>query len=599
MCGIAAIFAYNPKSSFVDEERLMAVRDAMISRGPDGAGIWLSEDRRLGLAHRRLSIIDLSSAALQPMATKDGRLAIVFNGEIYNYKSLKQDLKNKGYQFETTSDTEVLLHLYADRGPGMVDCLRGMYAFAIWDSRKKGLFLARDPFGIKPLYYSDNGGVFQAASQVKALLKGEGIDTSPEPAGHVGFFLFGYVPEPYTLYKGIKALPAGSTLWVDGNGIKGPEKFYDLIGALTDDKYAAPRSPDDAYLCLQEALTDSIRHHFIADVPVGVFLSSGLDSATLTALSTQELGSHDLHTVTLGFEEYRGTQNDETILAEKVAQAYGTKHRTVMVSKNDFQGSFGHLIEAMDQPSIDGVNTYFVSKVAAQTGLKTVISGLGGDELFAGYPSFSQVPKMVSMLKLSRFMPGMGKVFRILSGPFLKHFTSPKYAGLLEYGGDYSGAYLLRRGLFMPWELPDLLNRDMVQTGWEELQPLMRLKKTVEGIESERLKVSALEMTWYMRSQLLRDADWAGMAHSLEIRTPLVDTELLKNVAPLLCLNQPPTKRDMASAPLKALPDEVLDRKKTGFGVPVRDWLLSEDTEPSHARGLRGWATTLYERWAL
>src|SRR6266567_8560787 len=213
MCGIAAIFSYRGGPP-VAELELLAIHDRMTSRGPDAAGIWISEDRLIGLAHRRLSIIDLSPAGAQPMFDDMGTFGITFNGEIYNYRELRAELRNKGFRFRSTSDTEVLLQLYADRGRAMLDSLRGMYAFALWDERKRALLLARDPYGIKPLYYSDNGTVFRAASQVKALLAGGNIDTAANPAGHVGFFLWGHVPDPHTLYRGIRALPAGSFVWV-------------------------------------------------------------------------------------------------------------------------------------------------------------------------------------------------------------------------------------------------------------------------------------------------------------------------------------------------------------------------------------------------
>ncbi len=213
MCGIAAIFSYRAGPP-VDESQLLRIRDRMTSRGPDGAGIWLSEDRRVGLAHRRLAIIDLSQSAAQPMFNDTGMLAIVFNGEIYNYRELRTELEKTGFRFKSSSDTEVLLHLYEDTGVKMLDRLRGMYAFALWDSRKKALLVARDPYGIKPLYYADNAKTFRVASQVKALLAGGAIDTTPNPAGHAGFFLWGHVPDPHTIYRGVRAVPAGSSLWV-------------------------------------------------------------------------------------------------------------------------------------------------------------------------------------------------------------------------------------------------------------------------------------------------------------------------------------------------------------------------------------------------
>jgi asparagine synthase (glutamine-hydrolysing) len=543
----------------------------------------------VGLGHRRLSIIDLSESGAQPMLLPERQLAIVFNGEIYNYRELRAGLEARGCKFKSTSDTEVLLHLYAEHGEAMAGKLRGMFAFAIWDGAKRGLFLARDTFGIKPLYVADDGKTLRVASQVKALLAGGKISTTPSAAGQVGFFLWGHIPEPFTLHREIRALPAGSTLWVGADGSRREKSFCavtEMLRAAEPPSTAAPR--------LSAVLRDSVAHHLIADVPVGVFLSSGLDSTTLAALAAEQGGS--LRTVTLGFEEFRGTASDEVPLAEIVAKQYGAQHQTIWVTRRDFQGEAGRLFAAMDQPSIDGVNTYFVSLAARRAGLKVALSGLGGDEMFGGYPGFTQIPRSVNSLGWLGSPSAAGRAFRIVSAPVLKQFTSPKYAGLLEYGGSYGGAYLLRRGMFMPWELPGLLDADLVRAGWYELQTLPRLAETAAGIRSPRGKVSALEMNWYMRNQLLRDSDWAGMAHSLEIRVPLVDIELLRAVAPLLGGVNPPTKRDMADAPAKKLPAQILNRAKTGFHVPVREWLMEQGGGGAE-RGLRGWAKHVFERF--
>jgi asparagine synthase (glutamine-hydrolysing) len=260
-----------------------------------GAASGSREEGRIALGHRRLAIIDLSERGAQPIVSDDSQLVISFNGEIYNYRTLRTQLERKGYVFQSQSDTEVLLHLYAEKGEAMLEDLRGMFAFALWDGRKKGLFLARDPFGIKPLYYADDGTTIRVASQVKALLKGTHIDTTPEPAGHVGFYLWGHVPEPYTLYKGIRALPAGSALWVDGTGRHEPRRFFSLTGELVRaGESALTLHPQEMQERLRAALIDTVRHHLIADVPVGVFLSSGLDSTTLMTL-TAERGGRPAH----------------------------------------------------------------------------------------------------------------------------------------------------------------------------------------------------------------------------------------------------------------------------------------------------------------
>ncbi len=592
MCGIAGVFGYADAAPPVDREELLRIREAMIKRGPDGAGLWISPDQRIGLAHRRLAIIDLSESGAQPMATPDGRYRITFNGEIYNYRELRKELQAKGCVFRTNSDTEVLLHLYAERGKEMVHALRGMYAFGIWDSGARTLFLARDPFGIKPLYYADDGKSLRFASQVKALLKGGAIDTSPSAAGHVGFYLWGHLPDPHTLYKGIRALLAGSHMLVSAR-VAEPQKYFSVT-KIFESANEAPshltRQQDVEKL--HTALKDSVRRHLVSDVPVGVFLSAGLDSTTLTALAS-EVGAGELQTITLGFNEYRGSEEDETFLASRVARTYGTSHKTQWVSRTDFAFHMEEMLEAMDQPSIDGVNTYFVSRAAAQAGLKVALSGVGGDELFGGYPSFRDLPLMTGVLGFAQHAPIFGRVFRRFSAPLLKRFTSPKYAGLLEYGGSYGGAYLLRRGMYMPWELPEFLDGELVRDGWAELQSLLRLEETVGTIRSEFQKVSALELEWYMRNQLLRDADWAGMAHSLEIRVPLVDVELFKCVAPLTAFGRA-TKKDMAHAPSRALPKEVLKRRKTGFSIPVRDWLRQAGAGATVPTGIRGWARRIH-----
>lgn len=593
MCGIATIFAYAGEAPPVDEAELLRVRDHMALRGPDGSGIWLSQDRRVGLAHRRLAIIDLSDTGAQPMASADGRLLITFNGEIYNHRELRAGLEAQGCVFRSNSDTEVLLQLYVEKGPGMLQELRGMYAFAIWDSREGQLLLARDPFGVKPLYIADDGKTIRVASQVKALLAGGHVDTTPDPAGHVGFHLWGCVPEPYTLYRGIRSLTPGCYLTIDRLGRKYEKQFCSVTTVMKEAiESASELDENEIAWRLRETLLDSVRHHLVSDVPVGVFLSSGLDSTTLAAL-TAEVAPGSLHTVTLGFGEFTGTANDEVPLAEEVARIYGSRHKTVVVERKDFRDELPRMMNAMDQPSTDGVNSYFVCMAAARSGLKVVLSGLGGDELFGSYPGFRQIPRLVKWTEPFTLLPGIGRGFRLLSAPLVKHFTSPKYAGLLEYGGSYGGAYLLRRGMYMPWELPRLMDGDMVREGWRELQTLVRLEETAGTMAGSQQKVSALEMCWYMRSQLLRDIDWASMAHSLEVRVPFVDLELMRNLMPLLCSSRPVSKKDMAKTPRISLPEAVKVREKSGFFVPVREW-MSEGLVLSGERSLRGWAKRVY-----
>jgi asparagine synthase (glutamine-hydrolysing) len=596
MCGVAVVYAYSSSAAPADREELRAVRDHMAARGPDGAGEWFSQDGRVGLAHRRLSIIDLSERGAQPMASADGHLVISFNGEIYNYRELRQELQARGRIFTTESDTEVLLQLYEAHGTAMLGKLRGMFAFALWDGRKRAMLLARDPFGIKPLYYADDGKTLRAASQVKALLRAP-VDTRPEPAGHAGFFLWGSVPGPWTLYRGIRSLPPGHCMWIGEQGAQAPQP-YCLITDILAQAAAQPAagSEGEALEHLAAALRRSVKAHLVSDVPVGLFLSAGLDSAMLGSLAAGT-GAR-LRTLTVGFAEYAGTANDEVPQAEELARHFGALHTTVNVQRSDFEAERDRLLAAMDQPSIDGVNAWFVARAAASQGIKVALSGLGGDELFGSYPSFRDVPMLARLAGLPSRVPGLGIAARRLSEPLIRRMTSPKYAGLLEYGGTLGGAYLLRRGLHMPWELPRLMDPDMARAGWLALQTTVRLDESaapIAGKARDRLSVSALEMSWYMRHQLLADADWAGMAHSVEIRVPLVDIPLLKAAAPWIAGHPTVSKPQVARAAAPDLPAHLLGRPKSGFQVPVREWLGAPS---SSTRGLRGWARFVHDRHA-
>lgn len=620
MCGIAGIYAYHTAAAPVNRDELRTIRDHMAARGPDGHGEWFADNNRVALGHRRLSIIDLSDRAAQPMTSADGQLVICFNGEIYNYRELKKGLEARGRVFRTQSDTEVLLHLYAEKGEAMLQDLRGMYAFAIWDAREQALFLARDPFGIKPLYIANDGQTFRFASQVKALLAGGQIDTSPEPAGHAGFYLWGSVPEPWTLYRGIFNLPAGHFMWVSERGAGQATPFCrigDILSAAAD--CPAQGSRDEALEVFAAAFKDSMAAHHVADVPVGVFLSAGLDSAMIAALSSPSSNSSMSvrpNTLTLTFAEYSGTANDEAPMAERLAAQFNSRHATIMVSQTDFAEDRERLFVAMDQPSIDGVNTWFVARAAASQGIKVALSGVGGDELLASYPSFTSLPRIMRLARPFSHVPGLGLSLRKLSAPFISRHTSPKYASLLEYGDTLGGAYLLRRGLYMPWELPKVMDADMARQGWQDLQTLQQLGAIAHSIgpganlpqnvvgaapspRSARLAISALEMSCYMRHQLLRDTDWASMAQSLEVRVPFLDIPLLKTVAPWLAAHPDISKAQIAAVVAPSLPDELLGKPKTGFSVPVRDWLMTGVDQPQQQeRGLRGWARLLHGKFA-
>jgi asparagine synthase (glutamine-hydrolysing) len=596
MCGIAGIFAYHYAAPPLDRDELRAIRDHMVARGPDGLGEWFADNGRVGLGHRRLAIIDLSDRASQPMASADGQLVISFNGEIYNYRELKKGLEARGRVFHTESDTEVLLHLYAEKGEAMLHELRGMFAFALWDARKQAMLLARDPYGIKPLYYADDGWTCRFASQVKALLTSPKVSRLPEPAGLAGFYLFGSVPEPYTLYQEIRSVPAGSYQWIDATGPSQAVQYFSLAQTWAEGEQSRSLDLADLQTRVHEAVLDSVRHHMVADVPVGAFLSAGIDSGALVGLMA-EASSRDaasIQTITLAFAEFRNTHADEAPLAEKVARHYGVHHTTRIVGEQEFRDDLPNILGAMDQPSIDGINTWFVSKAASEAGLKVAVSGLGGDELFGGYPSFRDIPMWVRLLWLPTHLPGLGALAEQVQAAFAPLFPriNPKAAGMVRYGGIYPGAYLLRRGLFLPRELPALIGNEMAKEGLRRLRPLQHIQRqlgpTAHSFEASTAmhtahgRVATLESALYMRNQLLRDTDWASMAQSLEVRTPLVDATLLLQLAgPLATATSGNLKQLLAKCPAKPLPDEIANRAKSGFTTPVAAWQQRGDsTQP-------------------
>jgi asparagine synthase (glutamine-hydrolysing) len=586
VCGLNGLFAFHPAAGALDAAELAATTTAMQARGPDGSGEWWSGDRCCALGHRRLSIIDLSDRASQPMISDNGRLVVVYNGEIYNYRVLRAELETAGVCFRSNSDTEVLLHLYAREGVGMVSRLRGMFAFAIWDDVKRGLFLARDLYGIKPLYTANDGWTFRFASQVKALLAGRRISRDPEPAGIVGFHLFGCIPEPFTLYRDVRALPAGHVQWIDEAGPREPKPIASLAEIVAD--ASRIRSPAaELPERLRTGLRDSVRAHMLADVEVGIFLSAGVDSGALLGVM-RDVGQQQVRAITLAFKEFRGTSEDEAPLAAQVAERYEAKQIVRYVSEQEFQRDLPNILEAMDQPSIDGVNTWYVAKAAREAGLKVALSGLGGDELLGGYPSFVTLPRWRRRFGPLASIPGLGQLARLIIrgvAPDLVR-THPKALGVLEYANRWPGTYLLQRGLFLPHELGALMDRDVAREGMRRLKPFDRLAASiVPDPGSAMARVSVLESSNYMRHQLLRDADWAGMAHGVEIRVPLVDVALLKTVAPTFASLIPGAgKAALAHAPLRPLPEELAAREKTGFAVPTGAWIArTADIKPTAA----------------
>lgn len=585
MCGINGIVRLSPTAAPLDRDELVRTRDYMASRGPDGEGAWFSPDGRVGLGHRRLAILDLSPAGAQPMASADGRYRLVYNGELYNFRELRRELAGQGAAFRSESDSEVLLALYARDGAAMLRRLRGMYAFALWDAAEGTLLLARDPFGVKPLYYALDGGVLRFASQVRALLAGGALGGGLDLAAVAGFLTWGSVPEPRTLHPKVRALPAGHYLVARDGELEAPRRHYTQEPAPPE----AERGRRVGDAGLPEALRDAVEAHLVSDVPVAVFLSAGLDSAMIAALAARVLPEPPT-TLTARFDSLVGSPADEGPQAAQIAAALGTRHVERRFGRDELRSLWPGALAAMDQPSIDGFNTYLVSRMAHEAGFKVVLSGLGGDELFGSYPSFRDVPRAVRVARLARRLPGVPGAWSRLAPSLLP--GRPKAAGVLRYGDSVAGAYLLRRALFLPEELPALMGREAASEARRGYDPLTDLAAALgepspagvgaSGVDPW-LAVHQLETTRYMRNQLLRDADWAAMASSVELRVPLVDARLRQSVArhrfePARSAGKAAVVREVAPE----LPAEVFGRRKTGFYVPVAG---AVDGRPSQSGG--------------
>lgn len=581
MCGISGIYTYGLTEFPLGREALERMSESQIHRGPDAGSAWYAERGNVGFAHRRLSIIDLDERANQPMVEPVTGMTIVFNGEIYNYRELRRELIAVGCSFKTGSDTEVLLQAYIHWGEGCLNRLRGMYAFAVWNDKKQTLFLARDPYGIKPLYYVDSEGTFLFASQVKALIASGAVSRQSSPSGLAGFLMMGSVPEPHTIYRDIFSLPAGCYMIVDAAGVGRIDRHFSVSGVWLQAAYEPTvLNDDDLQVLVADAISDSVKLHMIADVPVGAFLSAGIDSGTLLALMSEQ-HSVSVQSITLGFGEFRGTQNDETLLSAQIAKRYGSRHTIRWIEDQEIERDLPAILSAMDQPTVDGVNTWLVSKVAHEEGLKVVLSGVGGDELFGGYTHFEVFPMWKRSQAIAHLLPGVASLAAtaLIALSRLK-VVPPKAAALVRYGESYAGLYFAKRGLFMPWELPSIMGRELAEIGLKELKPPDFLAdalgpEPVNGYAA----IAALESIFYLRNQLLRDSDWASMAHSLELRTPLVDSELLNALAPAL-VKRPARmekKVPLANAPVKALPSSIIERPKTGFTLPMGRYIENSE----------------------
>ncbi|WP_395746998.1 asparagine synthase (glutamine-hydrolyzing) [Prosthecobacter sp.] len=560
MCGIAGILTHRQAGEARLDEALAKMQEALRRRGPDDAGLWHSKCKRVRLAHTRLAILDLTPAGHQPMLTADGRHCIVFNGEIYNFMELRAELERGGVVFQTRTDTEVLLRLYERDGSAMVERLRGMFALAVWDAQEQRAFLARDPLGIKPLYYVQQECMLAFASEVRALQKAGLTGHELDGGALRRYFESGSVAEPQTLLKNVRSLPAGHTLtWAGGHTEMRPFWRFRFD--------AADMGAEAAVSLTRDALLDSVRHHFVSDVPVGVFLSGGIDSTAVLALSIAA-GQRDLETFSIGVDD---AGLDESSAAARTAAHFGTRHHELRLDAAAMSASFPAFLASVDQPSIDGFNTFTVAAFARAQGMKVVLSGLGGDELFGGYPSFQRVPRLARLVRRLHPVPGMPLCGALLER-WLPRAPWRRAAGLLRHPPSMTRAWRAFRGVFTAPEACALAARytgGAVETGPKP--------DDVEiSSADERDQISALELGLYMRNQLLKDSDVMSMAHGLELRVPLVDRCLFEAVARIpAALRLQPGKRLLVDA-VPEIPRWISQAPKRGFLFPYEKWLASE-----------------------
>jgi asparagine synthase (glutamine-hydrolysing) len=584
MCGIAGVLYWSDQFGFDATRTATDLSAALAHRGPDGEGTFT--DRGVLLVHRRLAIIDPTPRAKQPMTTPDGRYTIVFNGEIYNYCELRADLARAGVPFVTASDTEVLLALIVRDGVPALARARGMFALAVWDRSARTLTVARDRFGIKPLYIAKREGRVAFASEIAALRKAELAEREVSPAGVLAFLAWSYIPSPLTWLRGVESLAPGTWKRWSSDGRQESGTFADFTDVYEQDSTLDERELRGR---ANEAIRDSIAAHMVADVPVGVFLSGGVDSTAVVA-HARSATSGPLHTYTVAGDI---PSMSELEAARRVATFFDTTHHELMIGASAIERALPSIIRRLDAPSADAINSYFVSQAVAATRVKAVLSGVGGDEMFGGYPSFQRIPVAMRTARwLSPVLPVTVMAASAVSdwrARKLQHFAAAP---------DAASAYRAVRGNFMPEEWPDLLGPAFDgQTGREAHDTLAAVEaRTFAETSSETplATVARMETGGYLQGQLLRDIDAVSMAHALEVRVPFVDHRLAASIWPALGHHPDLLEgKRLLRESLPKIPDGIGAGPKRGFTLPLDSWMRGGLRE----RTLRGIESAVALGW--
>lgn len=562
MCGIAGILGGPQTNGAI---RLMT--DALQHRGPDDVGyaeLRGHANEPVGaLGHRRLSILDLSQAGHQPMWSLDGRFCLIYNGEIYNFEELREELAAEGREFRGHSDTEVLLVGWEARGPGIVKALRGMFAFAIWDSLELKCHIVRDEFGIKPLYFAQSGGQLIFASEVRSILASGMVARRLDMQAVRTYLTAGYIEEPRTAVASISSLAPGAILTVEIRGSAACVGEQRRFASATIDASAGRLPNGEAPSALRNALRDSLRHHLLSDVPVGLFLSGGLDSSALVAVAA-EVATEPVRTFTVTFAEATFSEAER---ANAIAGRFKTVHEEILLSGGDLLNAMPDVFQSMDQPTLDGVNTFVISRAIRTFGIKVVLSGLGGDELFGGYPSFRRA-QAVERAWRGNTRARMA-ASRILAR--LPDLRAERLSRILASVSPAHGAYRASRTLFGQRDV-DALTPGPSQ---DESSASLHSKGEMESL-SLLQQVSQYELSGYMRNTLLRDGDAFSMAHSLEMRVPYIDKVVVRTALGLddsMKVRPGMLKPALFEAVSDLISPDALTLPKQGFTLPFEMWM--------------------------
>ena len=595
MCGISGI--YNYCNQTIDSKKIIEkIIKLQHNRGPDDSGTWISECNKVNFGHNRLSIIDLTKNAKQPFISNDKKIALTYNGEIYNFKEIKSELIKKKVFFRSNSDTEVIVEAYKYWGIDFINRLRGMFAFALWDDAKKELVLARDPFGIKPLYYAKKNNIYYFASSINSILSIYNLNFKKSDKGIVSYYLWGNVQEPFTLYEDIKSIQRGTCKIVNHEGIEKDIIYADIKDEIINAKKIDFSSENESKLYLKNIIDETVEYHQVSDIPVTCLLSSGIDSSVILG-SISEDNKSNCSALTLDFD-YKNKDN-ETIIAKKTAIKNNIAHKIENFNINDNYELIEKFFNEMDSPTNDGLNNYIVSHFAKKNKSKVIISGVGADELFCGYSSFKRIPKINNLMK---YIPHMEVFNNFSKSDFfktLKKFKlNTKYSGILEYGRNLSSAFFLQRSLFLPHEINEMISPKIFKNGFEELNLLENLNNDIKDIKDEKLSILYLEVKHYLCSKILKDSDWVSMSNSVEMRTPFVDWFFFKKLLPLLKSNITINKKNLLDCVKDKVPQEIYKRKKTGFNIPhkrIFEQLSKRKVNYSHP--IKDWSNLAYEKY--